>query len=364
MLYIFDRDFNMLGGIDNFLSLQWTEEYQGQGSFELVCADGESASASEYIRLLQQGRYIFNKDKNTAMVIRYLNFNSKEREITVRGYTTLNLLEQRVVYPMQKLNNTEQGMYELVEVANSNEREIPHLTTRRLLSGLEGFTYARETQITGTNLLEALSNLGVDSGLGFFMRFDFKGKMHVFEVYEGVDRTYGNETAQPFVFSTEYRNLLNVIAVDDMSIFRNVAYVGGGGEGAARKFVEVGDAEGIERFELFVDARDLQQEYLNDNGDTVTLTDVEYEENLTSRGVQKLNEHIRAESFNGNVDPFRFGVDYNLGDKITCESKHYGKRINARITSYTEITEKNKTMLSLTLGEPEITILQEIKTWL
>lgn len=362
ILHIFDQQFNLIGMLDNYISLIWTEDYYNRGSFTLVCVDNK-----ENIDLLQMNYYIYQPGKNTAMVIRYLKYESEVSRIEANGYTTLDLLSRRIVFPVQTVYNVETGMYALVErllKGSESDRNIGNFTTARITGGLQGYTYTHETQFTGTDLLEALTTLGEESGLGFYMAFDWRNKRHVFTVYQGKDRTFGQKENTPAIFSAEFVNLKSMIIIDDMSIFKNVAYVAGAGEGIARKYVVVGNAEGLDRYELYVDARDLQQEYTDDNGNEVSLTDAQYVTLLSSRGLQKLNEHLRAKSFNGEVDAFDFGKEYYLGDKISAKSTQYNSRIDARIMQYTEVTENNQTKLSVSLGIPEITLLQEVKTWL
>ena len=48
--------------------------------------------------------------------------------------------------------------------------------------------------------------------------------------------------------------------IDSRMNYANVAVVAGQGEGADRAITIVGDAEGLDSFELFVDARDIENE--------------------------------------------------------------------------------------------------------
>lgn len=349
--FIFDQDFNQLGAITNYKSVKWHEEYQGRGSFYLECVD-----TKDNISLLQQGRYCARKGYNTAMVFRYDRKESAESSVMVRGFTTLDLIRQRVVAGTKSVYNVENGMYSIVK---EQLRGMPYLDT----APEKGFGYVSGTQFTGTNVLDAQIALAESCGLGFRMNFDTESKRHIFEVYEGVDRTYEQTQNDVYMFGEKFRNMNNIIIIDDMQLYANVAYVAGGGEGAERKWVEVGDVEGLDRFEIFVDARDLQQVLYEDGNETI-LTDEQYEERLISRGIQKLNDHLHAQSFSGDVDPSDWGTKYNLGDIVTCESQRYGVRLNARITEFTEVRENNMPMLSLTLGTPEITYIDVIRSWM
>lgn len=351
-IYIFDQSFEQIGMVNTYISLQWKEEYTGKGSFTLICSDTE-----QNVKLLQMNYYLYQNNKNTAMRIRYIEYDSEESTVTVCGYTTLDLISQRVIYPVRTITNFETGMYSLVErflKGSESKRNISNFTTERILNGYKGFTYSRETQFTGTDLLEALTALAEEGELGFYMKFDWRNKRHVFTVYQGNDLTQGNGTYVPQIFAEGFGNLQNTIIIDDMSEFKNVAYVAGAGEGTARIYVEVGSATGINRNELYVDARDLQKEYTDDDGKDVSLTTTSYKAILTARGKDKLNQYSRAKSFNGEVSNVGFRDKYYLGDVVSIKSDRYKIRMDTRITQYTEVTEKNKTKLTLTLGNPEI----------
>ena len=361
ILHIFDEDINLIGMLDNYISLKWTEDYFDRGSFTLVCGDTE-----KNIKLLQENYFIYKKGKNTAMIIRYIQYNNENHTIEVNGYTTLSLIEQRIVYPMQRIKSVEEGMYQLVEEAfqSSKDRLIESISTERITNGLKGYEEEHETKFVGENLLLALTTLGAESEIGFFMKFDYHQKKHIFIAYKGLDRTFGQKENAPAVFSTEFGNLKSTIILKDQSIFRNVAYVLGEDKEGEEKVILVGNNQGLDRYEVFVDCKSIQKETTNENGDKIILTEQEYEELLSVKGIEKLNEYLKVVNFSGEVDALKFGTEYYLGDKVSCKSDKYKMRIDARIMQYTEVTENNITSLSVQLGEPEITFMQEVKTWL
>lgn len=354
-LYIFDSKFNQMGMINSYISLQWSESYNNKGSFSLICSD-----TAQNIKLLQIGYYIYQNNKQTAMIIKYLEYDSETLTITAHGYTTLELIGRRIVYPMQTITNIEKGMYSLVErflKGSETSRNIDNFTTYRLLNGYKGFVSEHDGQYTGDYVNEVLTELAEESELGFYMQFDWRNKRHVFTVYEGKDLTFGNGVNTPQLFTEGFGNLQNAIIFDDMTEFRNVAYVAGEGEGTKRTVVIVGSAAGMNRYELFVDARDLQSEYTDEDGTEITLTSAQYKKVLTARGKEKLGNYLRARSFQGEVSTTGFRDKFYLGDKITAKSDRYGVRMDTRIMQYKEITEKNNTKLVLTLGTPEVQIL-------
>ena len=352
ILFVYDKEMNLVNMVSNYTSLIWQEDYYGLGSFYIECVD-----TSDNINVFKQGYYVARKGKNTAMVIRYIKKISNENTIIVRGFTTNELLNQRTLWGTKIVNNVEQGIYDIV---NSSIRGLPYFYT----STAKGFTEKFETQFTGTNVFEALVTLCEESKLGFYTEFDYRNKRHVFTVYKGKDLSYGNPYNLWKTFSPDFKNLIGSDIVNDDTIFRNVAFVAGEGEGAGRKWIEVNPfgAVGLERFELFVDARDLQKSVYAD-GNEIFYTDAQYNQMLYSRGVEKLNQHNKINTFIGEVNPDGFGESFYLGDIITCKSTKYGVKMDTRILSYNEVREQGKTSLHLTLGEPEISFKKAVMIW-
>lgn len=343
-IWIFNQDFEQKGAIDTYKSLIWEEAYQNRGVFTLIVSDTE-----KNIEFLQDEYFLFMAGKKTAMVIKYRKFNSEDMTIEIHGYTTVELLNQRGLLGTKYISNAEQGMRQIV---SENLRGFPRIVQTES----KGYMEMMNSQFSNKVMLDIFPEVCAQTELGFILLFDRKNKQHVFDVYKGVDRTFGQHENPVIVFSDEWGTLVNTIIVDDSSTFKNVAYVFGAGEGADRIMEEVGTARGRERYELFVDARDLQPEE--------GQTGAEYRKNLRARGIAKLNEHNRRTSFLSEANPRDFGVKYWLGDKITAINRRYGITMNIRIMQYKQVIENNMSKIYLTLGEPEITAIGELKLWL
>ena len=343
-IWVFDRDFNKIHTILSYISFDWCEEYQGRGLFTLYVGD-----SPENIEKIQEEYFLYMTDKKVAMVIKYKKLIRENQKIEMHGYTTLELIDQRGLLGIKRFGNVEAGMREaLIE----SLRGLPRIG----VAPLNGYPEAFSSQYSNRLLLDIFPELCAQTELGIRMLFDYKNGQHLFDVYRGVDRTFGQHENIPVIFSDDWGTLTNAVVVDDKSNFKNVAYVFGMGEGEERIMVEVGTAQGIDRYELFVDARDLQIE------EDQSMED--YEDILRARGIAKLNEHNRRTSFTSEVNPVDFGVKYNLGDKVTCKSNRYGITLNARIMQYRQLYENNMIKVFLTLGEPEITLKEELKLWL
>lgn len=154
-------------------------------------------------------------------------------------------------------------------------------------------------------------------------------KQFVFKLYAGTDRSY-DQSANPYVvFSPKFENIINSNYVESKSALKTVTLVGGEGEGSARKYTTVGGGSGLNRRELFTDARDIS----SDVGDGVVLSDAEYTAQLQQRGKEKLAENTDVTSFEGQVETtvmFRYGEDFFNGDVVQIANE-YGHETKARI---------------------------------
>ena len=97
----------------------------------------------------------------------------------------------------------------------------------------------------------------------------------------------------------------------------------------------VGDASGVDRREIFVDARDVSS---NDG----ELTDTEYYAQLTQRGVENLAENAEMRNFEGEtVDyTYKYGYDYGIGDIVEVVNE-YGMQAATRVIEVIESEDES-----------------------
>ena len=199
------------------------------------------------------------------------------------------------------------------------------------------------------------------------MLFRPKEKKLIFEVVAGVDRTIEQSEVDPVEFSTDLEDILSSSYYTNNQDEKNVAFIQGEGDGASRISQISGndELEGFDRKELYVDARDIQSEFTNEEGTTTTLTPEEYDATLVNRGDDKLAECKTIETFEAQIRVFggvqyEFGVDYNKGDKVTVRDKQLGVVVSARITEVEEDFD-DEYALVLTFGYSYPTLMQKVK---
>lgn len=277
-LIVLDENFDTLGSIPLFRTLIWVPRYEKLGCFELY-------TSKDYFWLLNAGKYLYRNDDEKLGVIDEVNYSQDEngaREAYAKGNFAEKLLANRVISEMVTISgNTETAMRNLVNQFAINpadgDRKVEHLRLGEV-SGISGTVSA---QATGDNLSDKLYEIGNTQEISHRVRYDFVTNDLVFEVWQGVDRRDSQEENSWAIFSNSFYNIRNVVYNRNSSSYKNFAYVAGAGEGADRVIVTVDlRQEGEERLEIWVDARDLQQQ--DEDGNDIPLAT--YKEQLVQRG--------------------------------------------------------------------------------
>lgn len=337
-LLIYSPDIVSVGVIDCFSSFRWRRRYFEPGEFEL-----HVAATPDNLTVLAAGNILHRLDRKEAGIIEGVSVaeNNGVEEITVTGRFGSCLLCQRIITPTINYSGTvEGGMRKVVSDNAITARPIDRLT----LGAAQGYAETCAFQATGKNVQTVLTALAKASGLGYITRLDVPARQWIFEVYKGADKTV-TQSAGPYVlFSDEFGNITGPQYTYNEQAFKNYAYVAGEGEGSARMIVEVDQTGGEPRRELWADARDLQK------GE---LTDAQYQAQLTQRGLEKLAEAARAESFEAaavDTANFEYLTNWDLGDIVSFEK--WGLLLNQRITEVEEVYENGVVTITQVCGTP------------
>lgn len=358
-LYVFDRELNFIGLLDNFFSLQWVRRYHRAGEFELHCPLN-----THTLELLQRENIIWKQGDHEAGYIKYrqLGQDAQGQEVLiVKGDFLIGYLDRRIIWGQEILNTTaEVAMRTLVEKHAISPVDVARAIPLLELDEPKNFDEVVDYQTSYKNLLEEIEKISNLSGLGYRIAVDLSTRKLVFQVYKGRNLTAGQSTNPPAIFSSEFENVLDQQYVDSLHNFRNVALVAGAGEGVDRKLITVGTGMGLDRFELFVDARDLREE--DEEGNPIQEAD--YLEMLKSRGQSKLAECADLRTFECKINPFsnlRYKEDFDLGDIVTCTGKKWGVTIDVRITEVEEVYEQDGFSLNVTFGNSIPTLIDKLK---
>lgn len=360
--------FEPIGEINKYTSLSWPDKYNGYTTFELYAPVTE-----ENQRLIQKGNIVWCRGDNAAIIeIIHAETNSKgQKTYLVKGRTLEMYLTTRILWGTYKVssNYVSTIMYDLV-----NQNCVsPSLSNRKIpfLECAEDEFLGKQIayQKTGGEVYDALLGLAAESDLGFNILFKPLEKKLIFKVTQGIDRSVmpvseGDPT--PVVLSTDLEDVLSSSYYTNNQDIKNVAYVNGEGDGADRKQVLSGElnSSGFSRRELYVDARDLQSEVFDEEGNSQTIPEEEYFGMLTNRGDEKLAEHDSTETFDIQVrvtgGQYTYGIDYNKGDKVIAQDLELGVQVIGRITEACE-NYGSKQELVLTFGYAYPTLIRKIK---
>lgn len=362
MVYKVDNEkFEEYGVVNQFTSLAWPESFVGYGTFTL-----NAPITEENNDLLQDGNIIWCGGDSAAIIDNVSKDCDEEGVLSykVTGRTLEVLFERRV------LANTLYADNDLVTSIMRgivNDNCIASSDSKRNFSWLsvkesEPGTTRMTLQKTGDTVYKALEDIANSYGAGFYVRFDPRNKSMKFEAIQGVDRSVDQEIVDPVIITTDLEDILKSSYKFSSQDYRNVAYVDGEGEGSDRVRVISGnvDSSGFDRRELYVDARDVQSEYQDEDGTKHTLTQEQYKNALDQRGSEKLAEYINYESLevtirSDNKVQYEYGRDYFCGDTVTVVDNRIRCAINARVTAAEEdISDKYE--LVLTFGDAVPTI--------
>lgn len=361
-LYIFNRNLEFQGIIDNFTSLQWTRRYYKSGEFELQCA-----LTPESLSLLARENIIYKKGDTEAGYIEYRNLKQDQEGkevLVIKGKFLTSYLNRRIIWGTEILNTTaEVAMRTLVNNNCIAPSDTNRIINYLILGTLNNFTGNVNYQVSYANLSDELENLSNISDLGHRVNFDITNKKLIFDVYSSLDRSINQSVNPRAIFSKEFENILEQEYVDSLNNYRNLALVGGIGEGAARKVVTVGSATGLDRFEIFVDQNNLVNT-IDNGGTTTTMSDTDYTNLLIGKGNETLATRLQVTTFDSKINlnsNLTYKTDFDLGDIVTCVSKKWDLTLDTRITEIEEVYEESGQQINVTFGNNIPTLIDKIK---
>lgn len=341
-LIVLDTSLNMLSVFDTFESLIWTERYSAYGDFEVYTNANRS-----FLDTLKDDYYLWLKGSDQTMIVEGRKIESNVEDghrFVVTGRSLESILERRIVWKQTILSgNFQNGIKKLLD-----ENIINPSDPARKVEGLifEESTDPQitslkiEAQFTGDILYDAIKKLCDSKHIGFRIKLSDDNKF-IFKLYAGADRSYDQLSNPYVVFSPKFENIINTNYLESKKTLKTVTLVAGEGEGVDRKTITVacssGIGAGLNRRELYTDARDISSTV-----DNRTLTDSEYNAQLTQRGLENLADNVSTKSFEGEVETtrmYRYGEDFFMGDIVQIVNE-YGIEGKSRVTEF--IRSQNK----------------------
>ena len=335
-LELYTPDYSNRHEISHASSIQMSNYYNAEGKLILVMPINDYNIAA-----LKNDSILYDTKKKLAFIIKNVKTDTPQNRITANGYTTNHIINSRVIASPVAVSNIESGVYTVVE---ENKRGLTRLAT----APAKGLTEATEMLLHGGAVLDKIMPILESVELGHRMTWDYRKEEHLFEVYKGKDLTSGIHAV---VFSDEQGSARDLVINDDISTFKNVAYVVSTfkqGETETELMEIVGTATGDDRHEHWCDV-------------SLNAVEGETEEQFRARmrmhGALELGKFIRRQSFSVVIDPEELGVLYNLGDLVSCVSKRFGVKFNARISGMKYKKDASGETTEVVLGEPKLTAI-------
>ena len=361
---------DILGEIDNYESNLFNRSWHGIGAVELRINRYNKYADT----LLKDNLILIGTDLNKVFIIKHreieLDENGKVTENwLIKGYALKSIIAQRItIPPLHTSQDNKSGSAETVMKHYVNNhlvnpvdgrRKIPQLVIAPDLQRGMHIDYSSRFK----NVAEEMSTLSLASGLGWDVTLDIANKKWVFDVAEGRNLVAGQSINPPVIFSPQFESLKSLQYTQSELNYKNVAIVAGQGEGVERRVIEVAAnnvGNGINRHEIFIDARDVSET----DDDDQPIPESKIIQALSDRGQQQLNELIQEEYLEGQIltnSPFIYQRDYDLGDITTIQNNDWGITMDARITDIKEIHEETGFSIEATFGNSRPTLIQKIK---
>lgn len=354
-----DENRSVIGIIDTAQSVIWNPKYYGVGQFEIYIS-----STPENVELLKEGNYVSRPDSDEVGIIESIevSFSVQDgRMIAASGRFAKSILDRRQIYNLSGhtnaatiiRGNVEQQIRKLVEdnaisCSFDASRNIPMISLGPL-AGLDEIIKSEsgepaQKQVSYQNLLTYTDSVLEEYGLSAILKLNRDTLMFEYCCYKGADRSVDNADGnEPIIFSQDFDNLTSSEYSLETSAEKNVALIGGQGEGVNRFYSLIGNTSGMQRREVFIDAASISKTY-KEGEQEKTYSDSEYNEMLSTHGLQKLAEMTRTESFSGMIEvsgQWVFGRDFFLGDIVTVQDSGLKKYINVRVIGVSEIEDEN-----------------------
>lgn len=324
-LSVYDQDLNRVAVIGGqFVSCLWSEGYNSTGSFTL-----ELIQTPEYKQKIRQDYYVGRSDRRTVMVIKSVVFEGGR--IVASGKQATRVLDDvACVDTIRAGANIDTA----VRTAYNESNKYRRLEFAETNLGIKA-----AHQISNASFLEVANSLCEDTDLGIKVERAEGGLVAEF---------YQPPVNENLIFSEQFGNLADPNITLSSENYKNYAVVLGEGSGGERVSVVVDASNGADHREIVIDARDLQT-YEGETAD-------QYRSRLAARGIEKLLEY--QEVFACKFTPFAgdFGTRYDLGDVLTVHLDGYGLNLQARVSRFTQKSQKNKTTTTIEVGK--ITIVR------
>lgn len=322
-LYIFDDKLNVVSIVGKqFKSCLWSEGYNTVQSFTL-----ELVASEHFKKTIRPNCFVWRQDRETIGVIKSVEI--KDDVLIATGKQAVRVLDDiafvGTIYPGDRI-------YFAISEAYYKTSQNPYISIKN-----KDVKDEYDHQISNKSMLSLITTMCQECDVGFSSKF----------LWTSNDPTIDIEVYKPtqnpnLIFSELIGNLSGISVSFSSENFKNYAIVLGAGEGDERKKVFVDKTNGGERYELIVDARDVQPEE--------NETPEDYLARLESRGIEALLEKQNTLNCAFSVLADDFGKRFDLGDILTINLSDFGMQLIARVTRFSEKAQNNLSKVTIEVG--------------
>jgi len=328
-VYVLDPLLRRIAVIDSFESLIWTERFAAFGDFQL---DIESNPGNR--TLLSTGTVLAMNESYRLMTVETVEDETDadgRRMLSVKGRSIEAILLDRVA-KNSTADLTTSPKWVITGPPATVARQIFHdICVTGILDPMDVIPFINEgtflppdtivepidpitIELDPTTVYDAIEDICHVWSMGFRLIRNFDASELWFGVYMGSDRTTGQITLPPVIFTTSLDNLQNTKELLTTDKAKNVAYVY-----SPAGFLKVypdgvdPDVTGFERHVLVVNATDI----------TTETTDIPGA--LLQKGMEELAKNRVSQSLDGEIaqnSQYKYGVHYNLGDIVEMRTEN------------------------------------------
>lgn len=321
ILYVYDASFSMVGIIELYASLIWSDRYKDCGDFELALM-----YKKEYLDILKKDYYCSIDYSDHYSVIEKIEINKEEEspvELVVSGRSIESILERRIIAEKTEFGDEENevSLQDSVEtllnqcIINPSEpkRKIPNFVFKK--STDEAITRLTiHESYDGNDLYDAISGMCNDKHIAFKIIVNASKQLE-FSLYATRDRSndvifspfYDNVKSSQYFSSIEDHHNLMVVSKDEYTYIT--------------VFTDAEEPSGLARREVHEDASTFKE-----NKQT-SLTD----DQIIVKAKKALkDEHRIKTGFEADIIPdvmYTYRKDYNVGDKVKLEDVYGNNEI-------------------------------------
>lgn len=378
---VFNMQLEPLGVVDEIASAILNIKYFAVGSIKIL-----APATKNNLKLLVDGNILVLHDGTAAYtdadssewrrasVIKYTHIekdNQGEEQIEAQGYTLSYWLNKRVITPQLVTTATIQNIINTQIKRNCGSSASEK---RRF----ERFSILQQANFGGTAVSysnDAFTSLGTEvkalaqSGkLGYDILVNERRRQYGFYLYKGTDRTVGNTAGlKPCIFSSEFDNINSRSYEYSSENYKNFMYlIGKKTDEETTEPVVTRDGEGATGLSLEEVAQesDINRTYTDDAGEQQTITLATYKNMLSSQSITELAGYDVNVNFDSAINitaNLRYKSDFDIGDRVTCQERDWGIRLDARITEVSETWQKGTHTTEVVFGESTPTLIEKIR---